>query len=52
MIILKSTDNQRVLFSIMASPAMPIINPFDTNKADKKYQELYEEGTVLRVLLI
>lgn len=33
----------------MASPAMPIINPFDTKEADKKYEELYEQGTALRV---
>lgn len=28
---------------------MPIINPFDTKEADKKYEELYEQGTALRV---
>ena len=36
----------------MASPALPIINPFNTYEADEKYQELYDKGTVLRVKLI
>jgi hypothetical protein len=33
----------------MASPALPIINPFDTAEADSRYQNYYEEGNVLRV---
>ena len=33
----------------MASPAMPVINPFDTKEADIKYEEMYEKGSVLRV---
>jgi hypothetical protein len=33
----------------MASPALPIINPFDTIEADSRYQKYYEEGNVLRV---
>ncbi len=47
--LLESTNNERVLFTIMASPAMPVINPFPTDEADEKYQEYYEKGTVLRV---
>jgi hypothetical protein len=33
----------------MASPALPIVNPFDTSKADSLYEEYYEQGKVLRV---
>ncbi len=47
--LLESTNNERVLFTIMASPAMPVVNPFPTLEADEKYQEYYEKGTVLRV---
>lgn len=46
---LKSTKDERVLFTIMASPALPIINPFDTIEADSRYQKYYEEGNILRV---
>jgi hypothetical protein len=33
----------------MASPALPIINPFKTEEADSLYEEYYEKGNVLRV---
>lgn len=45
----KSTKDERVLFSIMTSPALPIINPFKTSDAERLYNEYYEEGNVLRV---
>jgi hypothetical protein len=41
-----------VLFSIMASPALPIINPFDTTLSEKLYDDYYEQGNVLRVKLL
>jgi hypothetical protein len=34
----------------MASPAMPVINPFPTKEAYDKYKEYYEMGTKLRVI--
>ncbi len=34
----------------MASPALPVINPFKTIEADQKYKDLYEKGTALRVI--
>ena len=34
----------------MASPAMPVINPFPTEEAYDKYKEYYEMGTKLRVI--
>jgi hypothetical protein len=33
----------------MASPALPIINPFKTDEADSIYEEYYEKGNFLRV---
>lgn len=45
----KSTNDERVLFSIMASPALPIVNPFKTAEAEDLYNKYYEEGNVLRV---
>ena len=34
----------------MASPALPVISPFQTTEADEKYKEYYEKGNILRVL--
>jgi hypothetical protein len=34
----------------MASPALPIINPFETTQAESLYDEYYEQGNVLRVI--
>ena len=47
---MQSTNNERVLFSIMASPGLPVISPFKTSEAEKKYEKLYEEGRTLRVI--
>ncbi len=33
----------------MASPALPIVNPFQTSDAERLYDEYYEKGNVLRV---
>lgn len=33
----------------MASPALPIVNPFKTTDAERLYDEYYEQGNVLRV---
>jgi hypothetical protein len=33
----------------MASPALPIVNPFNTIDAERLYDEYYEQGNVLRV---
>lgn len=46
---IKSTGDERVLFSIMASPALPVINPFKTETADETYEKYYNQGNVLRV---
>ena len=33
----------------MASPALPVINPFKTEEADSLYEEYYQKGNLLRV---
>jgi hypothetical protein len=45
----KSTNDDRVLFTIMASYALPIIDPCSTSEADRLYEEYYKKGNVLRV---
>lgn len=33
----------------MASPALPVLNPFKTEEADSLYEKYYNEGNILRV---
>jgi hypothetical protein len=33
----------------MASPALPVISPFETTEADERYIDYYEKGNILRV---
>jgi hypothetical protein len=48
----KSTQSERVLFSLMTNMRLPLIEPFDTTQAEKKYKELFNQNKLIVSTLV